>query len=300
VILGLQVPAKINLHLQIVGRRPDGFHELRTLLHSVDLFDRLTVEAAPDGHLSIDVDPPGAAPFGDDNLVLRAARRMWRELGRMPGGRCVVRKAIPTGGGMGGASADAAGALLLLDRLWDARLGGSRLLCLAAELGSDVPFFLVGGLALGFGRGAEVCPLPDLPPMGVVVLMPEVEIATAAVYGMLEERLTWCRPEANVYAFAAGLGGRPRWEEMFNDLQSTVSEGWPVIGEALACVRDTRPLHLGLSGSGSSVFGLYPDRSTAARAGAFLGTDWRVHVGETLARADALPEVRSGEEVRWK
>ena len=293
--LSARVPAKVNLHLQVVGRRPDGFHEVRTLLQSIDLFDDLTVEEAPGGGLEVEMEPADWAPAGDSNLVLRAARRLEREPGMRPGSRFILNKRIPAAGGMGGGSADAAAALVLLDSFWDLDLGRSRLQAYAAELGSDVPFFLHGGLALGIGRGEEGFPLPDLDPMGVVILFPDVQIPTTAAYGMLGDRLTWCRPEANVYAFAAGLDVRPSWKDMFNDLQASVLEGWPVVGEAIRALRDTEPLRVGVSGSGGAVFGLYPDRAAAKQVGEVVRKKWRIHVGRTLGRAEARPTVRRQE-----
>jgi 4-diphosphocytidyl-2-C-methyl-D-erythritol kinase len=182
-----------------------------------------------------------------------------------------------------------------MNSFWELDLGRSHLQAHAAELGSDVPFFLHGGLALGIGRGDEVFPLPDLDPMGVVILFPEVQIPTNLVYGMLGNRLTWCRPEANVYAFTAGLEVRPSWKDMFNDLQAAVLEGWPVVGEAIRTLRDTDPLRIGVSGSGGAVFGLYPDRAAAEQVGEVVRDTWRIHVGRTLGRAEALPTVRRQE-----
>ncbi len=158
---------------------------------------------------------------------------------------------------------------------------------IAAGLGSDVPFFLTGGLALGVGRGDEVYPLPDLPPLAVVVAVPQLEVATAEVYRRLEPRLTWVGGEASVVAFAAGLVRAPRWERMTNDLEAVVVAGWPPVAEVVSRLRRTAPLRAAVTGSGAAAFALFSDAAAARAAAATLDRGWRVHVGVTLARAAA-------------
>jgi 4-diphosphocytidyl-2-C-methyl-D-erythritol kinase len=296
----LRIPAKINLHLEVAGRRPDGFHEVRTLLQSVDLYDELIVREDAPGILELDVEPAGAVTAGEDNLVLRAACALWRISGTRQGAGIRLRKRIPVGGGLGGGSADAAAALVLLDRFWSLGLGVDRLRSLAADLGSDVPFFLQGGLAVGRGRGGEVDPLPDLGPLSVVIGMPDVQAVTADVYGRIDERLTSPRPAANVYALAADGEVRPRWEVMVNDLQPLVVERWPAVGDALIDLEKTAPLRAGVSGAGAAVYAVYADRAAAERVGEIMAGRWRTHVGVTLGREHARPVVRSEGEGSWK
>jgi 4-diphosphocytidyl-2-C-methyl-D-erythritol kinase len=290
--LRVRIPAKINLHLQVLGTRPDGYHELRTLLQSVDLFDELVAEEAPEGTLELSVEPPGEVTDGDDNLVLRAARSLRRISGRQCGARIELSKRIPVGGGLGGGSADAAAALVLLDRLWSLGLDGLTLYETAAGLGSDVPFFLEGGLALGVGRGDEVYPLPDIGPLGVIVATPGIQIVTADVYRRIPPRLTWARHADTVYAFSAGLAQRLRWETMVNDLEPVVLAGWQGLDELLAELKQTKPLRAAVSGSGSAVFAVYGDRESACRAGSGLCHSSWTHVGQTLVRDRARPVVQ--------
>jgi 4-diphosphocytidyl-2-C-methyl-D-erythritol kinase len=287
----IRIPAKINLHLQVLGRREDGFHELRTLLQSIDLFDDLSAVQAADGHLELVVAPVGAVPVGDENLVLRAARALWRAARCQPGARLELSKRIPVGGGLGGGSADAAAALILLDRLWSLKLTPVELFGIAAELGSDVPFFLQGGTALGVGRGEEIIPLPDLPPLAVLVAVPELSIPTAEVYGRLPRRLTWSRPDATVIAFTAGLVREISWQGLVNDLQPTVVEGWPEVARVLGELRYHRPQHAAVTGSGAAVFAVFPDLGAARDAAAAVSSCGRVHVGVTLPREQARPRV---------
>lgn len=280
-----RVPAKINLHLEVLGLRDDGYHEVATLLQSIDLFDDLEAHSAPAGRLELEVRPTDVVPAGPDNLVLRAARALLRLDGGRLGARLRLTKRIPVGGGLGGGSADAAAALVLLDALWGLKIDRGELRRLAAELGSDVPFFLDGGLALGVGRGDRVTTLDDLSPLGIVVLVGHGPIATREVYRRIETRLTETRAEANVRALAARLRAMSGWQNVRNDLEPVVLAGWPQVAQALGALQSTGPLHAAVSGSGSAVFGVYPDLASARRAReAVAGHGW-VHVGTTLSRS---------------
>ena len=289
----VRVPAKINLHLEVVGRRPDGFHELRTLFQSVGLWDTLRGWPAEEGRLELEIEPYGLVGNGPENLVMQAARALWCEIGRRPGARLRLEKKIPIGGGMGGGSADAAGALILLDRLWSLGLPASSLRRLAAELGSDVPFFFHGGLALGVGRGEEVLPFDDLSPLGIVLVVPNVEVSTAEVFSRL--RLgPWKRLDDKVYAGVVDGTPEMEWSAAFNDLERVVCQGWPLVAEALDGVRRLEPLFSAVSGSGATVFGVFESLDAASRAAGVFEGPGRVEVVEILERTRARPEVVAG------
>jgi 4-diphosphocytidyl-2-C-methyl-D-erythritol kinase len=190
--LAAQAPAKINRELRVGRLRPDGYHEILSRMVSIDLADRLVAEPWPTIEFSCD-DP--AVPAGDDNLVVRAARLLADRAGVRTGARLRLEKRTPMGGGLGGGSADAAIALRLLARLWDCEDRAGDLAALAAELGSDVPFFLSGGEAEVSGRGESVRSVPDGPPTPLLLLLPPFSVSTGAVYrayagrGRLPERL---------------------------------------------------------------------------------------------------------------
>jgi 4-diphosphocytidyl-2-C-methyl-D-erythritol kinase len=287
----VRVPAKVNLHLEVLARRPDGFHELQTLLQSIDLYDELTASPAEDGCYELTVEPEGAVGADQDNLVSRAARELWRHLGARPGARVTLRKRIPVGGGLGGGSADAAAALLLFDALWGAGIDRGELNRIASLLGSDVPFFLDGGFALGLGRGEQVHGLADLDELGVVLVVPDIEISTAEVYGRLDLRLTSPAQRANVMDLTADLRSGSSWEGLVNDLQPVVLAGWPGVSEALDALRAAEPLHAAVSGSGAAVFGVFADVRAAQLASKTIGRGWRLHVGKTLTRGCSRPTV---------
>ncbi len=296
--LVVRVPAKINIHLEVVGRRPDGFHELRTLFQTVDLYDTLRARPCEEGRLELEIEPGNLISAGKDNLVLRAAEALWREIGRQPGARLQLEKKIPVGGGMGGGSADAAGALILLDRLWSLEMAPSDLRRLAADLGSDVPFFLHGGFALGFGRGEEVMPLGDLPPFGVLLIIPPVEVSTPEVFGRLAPPV-WKRMDDRVYAGVVGSTPAVVWSEVGNDLEQVVCEGWPLVSEALECVRRQGPIFATVSGSGATVFGVFETIDAAERAAVGIRVPGRVEVVEMTGRVRAQPQVGSEVE-NWR
>ena len=179
--------AKINLALEVLGRRDDGYHEVSTVLHAVGLADHLTFEESEG--LSLECDDP--AIEGEENLVLRAARLLQQAAGSGRGASITLRKGIPIAAGLGGGSSDAAVTLLALSRLWGIGLSRERLMELGATLGSDVPFFVQGSeCALATGRGERVAPLPAAQGWWVVVLRPEVATPpnkTAMLYSMLSE-----------------------------------------------------------------------------------------------------------------
>jgi 4-diphosphocytidyl-2-C-methyl-D-erythritol kinase len=306
--LTVTVPAKINVHLQVLGSRGDGHHEVWTLFQSIGLEDELEVDGHPGGAVRLEVEPAGAAPAGRDNLVLHAVSALRERTGETRGAVIRLRKRIPVGAGLGGGSADAAAALTVLDRLWDLRLPPGTLTDIAAGLGADVPFFLHGGFALGRGRGEIVDPLPDLRPLAVVIAVPPLEVSTALAFAEADRRLTCREPDATVEAFVAGHReggvGDPPWGDLVNDLEEVVAGRWPVIGRVVRAIRETGPLHAAVTGSGAAVFGIYADLPAARRAAREIGGEWRVHVISTLGRRQAcLLDRRSEhreEERSWK
>ena len=190
--LSAEAPAKINRELRVGRLRPDGYHEILSRMVSIDLADRLVAE--PSASIEFSCDDP-AVPAGDDNLVVRAARLLAARAGVRTGARLRLEKRTPMGGGLGGGSADAAVALRILARLWSCEDRVGDLAVLAAELGSDVPFFLSGGEAEVSGRGETVRTVPDGPAVPLLLLLPPFSVSTAAVYrayagrGRLPERL---------------------------------------------------------------------------------------------------------------
>lgn len=283
----VECPAKVNLHLEVLGRRPDGYHELRTVFQAIDLWDTVDGEVA--SGLSLTCDDPSLACDGS-NLVIRAARLLRERLGPGPGARLHLSKGIPSGGGLGGGSSDAAGTLLLLDRLWGGGLDRDALAAIAAEIGSDCAFFLWGGRAVGTGRGERIEPLPAEPSRPLVLGFPPHGIPTAEVY----RRLAALTPPAagvTVPALLTKSSPEKDFGPARNDLERVVLEGWPELGAFRARLLEQGARVALVSGSGSTVFGLFDDAAEAARAAGAASEafpSWRVATSRTVARGVGL------------
>ncbi len=258
--------AKINWTLEVLGRRPDGYHEVRTVLQTVSLFDRLTFSEAESGvHLTCEA--PGV-PLDDSNLIVRAARLILSASGVDRGIRIHLEKHIPMAAGLGGGSSNAAVTLLTLERLWSTDLGPARLRALAASLGADVPFFLFGGTALGIGRGDEVYQLDDISFGSMLLVNPRVAVATADAYRGLPVELTLpyvadMMPfslEAARRGLSAPMGVL---DSLRNDLEPSVLAAYPRLGEIRTRMRASGAVATMMSGSGSTFFALFD--SDAAR-----------------------------------
>lgn len=252
-------PAKINWTLEVLGRRSDGYHEVRTVLQTVDLCDRITVW--PAAELELVVRGPageptaavaGVLPF--ENLAYRAAALL-RDHGVASGARIELEKVIPVGAGLGGGSSDAAATLRALDRLWGLHLARDELARLGAQLGADVPFFLFGGAALARGRGDEVTPLPDAPPRRLLLVVPRrsLEGKTAAMYARLRDEHFGGGGASERLAAAITRGSIPGDDDVRNVFEAVAAE---VLSEAAAAAERCRALGLRphLAGSGPAQF----------------------------------------------
>jgi len=268
--LRLRVPCKINLCLQVVGRRPDGYHDLRTVMQAVSLFDEIELAPRLDGRIELSCSDP-ALPSGEGNLVVRAGRALQQRAGTGQGADIRLRKGIPAGGGLGGGSADAAVTLLGLSRLWGLAVGREELVELAAGIGSDVPFFLRGGTALCRGRGERVRGVPCGARMHYVLVTPPLAVSTGAVYGALRGGLT-SREDASTKVLEAVACGDAvlLGKHLRNDLQGAALELHPQLAELWARLQEfVEPGQMNgflLSGSGAGFFGVAAGRQAALRA----------------------------------
>jgi 4-diphosphocytidyl-2-C-methyl-D-erythritol kinase len=234
--------AKINRRLRVLRRRPDGYHEIDTVFQTVDLSDRITVEAGGSGIEIRCTDP--AVPTDERNLVWRAGRQLAERLNRPARARIYIEKRIPTGGGLGGGSSDAAVALVLLARLWGSSADRAQLERIGSGIGSDVPFFFHGGTARGRGRGEILEEEPDGPAPDLLLVVPPFPVSTADVYA------AW-RPGPAPDA-ATRRERSPGAYFGINDLEPAVLETHPDMGRYLAGVAEEAPDCL-ISGSGSTI-----------------------------------------------
>jgi 4-diphosphocytidyl-2-C-methyl-D-erythritol kinase len=279
--------AKINLDLRVLGTRPDGFHELRTVFQAISLHDVVSCMPTPGAGFAIECDIAGV-PLNESNLVWRAAQRLWRALrrpGEVEGVTVRLDKRIPLQAGLGGGSADAAAALVGLARLWRAPVKPNQLVDVAVTLGADVPFFLSGGTALGLGRGEEIYPLADLPTHWVVLLVPGFGVSTSDAYGWWDSEHTLVRRSlAREPQYVPGPWPS-RAAQMVNDLEGPIALHHPEIDQMKAALKRAGALAAAMTGSGSTVFGLFQKRHDAVRAVDRLqGQGWRVIFTQTLGR----------------
>jgi 4-diphosphocytidyl-2-C-methyl-D-erythritol kinase len=263
-------PAKLNLFLEILGKRPDGYHEIETLMVAIDLHDRLTITPDETGRITLRCDDP-TLPSGPENLVVKAAEKLRAEAGPERSGslgaEIVLEKAIPAQAGLGGGSSDAAATLAALDRLWGLATPAERLAELAGEIGSDVPFFLSNSAAVCRGRGERCEGLGEPPAYWFVLVNPPTGVRTADVYGGLvpPERPEPIGPVLE--AFASGDPAR-MGRCLHNRLQPVAERINPVLGEVRRALEDMGSSLDGtlMSGSGSAYFGLARDRNAATHA----------------------------------
>ncbi len=285
--------AKINLTLRVGSPRADGFHDVRTLMQNVGLSDTLVVSERK-GAFALQVRAPGV-PADETNLVWKAARALWAAAGKTGEPRDAhvrLDKTIPHEAGLGGGSADAAGALAALNELWGFKLPARVLLRVAASLGSDVPFFLVGGTAMGAGRGDELYPVDDADRLGVVIVKPSFGVPTGDAYRWLDEDRAARLPDvATARSREVHLGWPTDPVVIANDLEAPVARRQPEILEILeACYRVGAQV-AAMTGSGSAVFALFNEQTAPRAAKALQRSGWLVLVTRTLGRRESTRRI---------
>ncbi|MBT8766169.1 4-(cytidine 5'-diphospho)-2-C-methyl-D-erythritol kinase [Metapseudomonas boanensis] len=246
--LVLPAPAKLNLMLHILGRRPDGYHELQTLFQFLDHGDELGFALRPDGEIHLRTEVPGVPH--DSNLIVRAARKLQAESGCQLGADIWLDKRLPMGGGIGGGSSDAATTLLGLDQLWNLGWSEDRLAALGLGLGADVPVFVRGRAAFAEGIGELLTPV-ELPEPWFLVAVPQVFVSTAEVFS--DPELTRNTQPIKVRSLLEG-GGR-------NDCQPVVEKRYPDVRNALILLNNFTSARL--TGTGACVFGSFPNKGDA-------------------------------------
>jgi 4-diphosphocytidyl-2-C-methyl-D-erythritol kinase len=303
--LSLSLPsfAKINWSLEILGKRPDGYHEVKTVLQTISLHDDLHFEVSGDGSVAVSCDDP-EIPTDDRNLIIRAAYALKDRYQVNLGARVRLKKCIPTKAGLGGASSNAAITLLALAQIWQVAPTLSSLLELAAGLGADVPFFLLGGCSLGTGTGATVSPLPDTDRaiQRLIVITPNASVSTVAAYAAFSSRaLTTMVTDPILSSSRNGAiseSSEP-WSpyvELKNDFESVIFDIEPEIRRAKEMLLQAGAFRALLAGSGSSVFGIFADQKAQQRAIDEIKPEsgWRVFPCVTLSRNEYVSALDSG------
>ncbi len=282
--------AKINLDLRVLHKRADGYHELRTIFQTISLADTIDITyepVAPRSGFQVisDIDIPG-------NLIEKAAELLFPGLGRRAYVTFQLTKNIPMGGGLGGGSSNAAAVLLALPALAGRDISLQDLIGLASQLGSDVPFFLMGGTAVGIGRGTELYPLPDFPGRPAVVVTPDIHVSTAEAYRNLAREESTTGPPSHMlhdfqalawYSDQADLAGK--WLST-NDFEAVVFRQHPQLKSIRGALLNLGASPALMSGSGSSVFGVFRNRPERDDAVASLRTKWK---GTKFSNARIFP-----------
>ena len=271
--------AKINLGLEVVGQRIDGYHELRTLYQAVECYDLLTFNHSRGSGIDLkgtDI----RIPWDERNLVYRAAEALKTRFGISGGMEIHVQKNIQAGQGLGGGSSNAAVTLYALSKLWDLDVEKKELVKIGKTLGADIPYFLEGGLCLGSGRGDDLAPLDDLEPLPCLLYLPELSLLTSSVYAQLPP-LTSEGKESKIIKFLNSF----EFRTLENSLEETVFGIHPQLQD-IKCLFYELGAELSLvSGSGAAVFGLFRDKEKAREIYERLKKKYPLVLAETLSRA---------------
>jgi len=283
--------AKINWTLEILGKRPDGYHEVRTLLQTVSAADELTFELAERG-ITIDCDHP-EVPLDETNLVYRAAKLFGDFTGAGKGVRIRINKRLPVAAGLGGGSSNAAVTLLALQKLWNVQVAPPDLFNLGAKLGADAPFFLIGGTCLGVGRGDEIYPLADINEEFLLLVNAGIAIPTREAYANLPPELTKPRTDIKMpLSFEAAYAAISRPSDpvpLVNDLEKSALVRNPALIEIRRRLKQAGARGVLMSGSGSTIFAIFDsDKARSSAESDLSETGWRRLRARTLGRTEYL------------
>jgi len=279
--------AKLNLHLEVIGKRDDGYHELCTVFQTISLHDELAFNACDLIQLKCNDD---RVPTDDRNLVVNAAKILREKYDIHAGASLQLKKRIPSPGGLGGGSSNAAVALLGLKKLWNLEIEFGELLEIAGTLGSDVPFFLYGGTAVGTGRGTCIMPVKDIVEKHILIATPNVAVSTGEAFEMLNApSLTTDAAKSilNNCRFAAESIDL-RHAALINEFEATVFSAHPEIAFVKKTLLDLGAVNAAMSGSGASVFGIFDTEETRQTAMKALDeqVNWRTLAVAAISRRD--------------
>lgn len=262
----LRARAKVNLGLDVLRKRDDGYHEVRMIMHTINLYDKITIRPTDDGQIRIRTNLR-YLPENEDNLAYRAAKLLMDEFGVSQGVTIELNKYIPVAAGMAGGSSDAAAVLVGVNKLFHLSLSTKELMERGVKIGADVPFCVMRGTALAEGIGEKLTPLPPLPHCRILVAKPRIYVSTKFVYGNLKVNEITEHPdidgqlealrEGNLHALAKRMG---------NVLETVTIPAYPVIGQIKESMMECGALNAMMSGSGPTVFGIFDDEKKAYAA----------------------------------
>lgn len=283
----LKIPsfAKINWFLNILGKRPDGFHEICTVFQTVSLFDTLTLSESDELVLSCD---DSSVPTDENNLIIKAAEILREKFNEKKGAKIYLEKNIPSPGGLAGGSSNAAAALIGLSAIWDLNVEFSKLEKIAAKIGSDVPFFLRGGTALGIGRGTEIESLPDLKEKFLLIVTPDVNVSTVEAYKKLNASDLTSNDDVSILQVCRRKAAEIdlRSKTLTNDFENVIFSAEPEIEKVKNTLLNLGAIQALMSGSGASVFGVFDKEQTRQNGVEKLAEfkNWRKFAVATVSR----------------
>lgn len=285
--------AKVNLTLCVRERRPDGYHQIESVLQAVGLFDQLRFEHQETG-ISVSCDHP-QVPTDEENLCFQAARMLQERAGQEQAAEITIEKAIPPGAGLGGGSSNAAATLLALNELWELGMGDDDLHSIASQLGADVPFFLKGGTALAKGIGEELSPIREVKSSWLVLAKPEFDISTTWAYAELDRLRDQGQKGKASEVSGAMLDAlqandlRQIAQYLHNDFEDVLLLAFPDLGRIKESLVQAGCLGALVSGSGSAVFGVAADEEQAERVAAALASRWPwIRIARTIEQGAIL------------
>lgn len=281
--------AKINLGIEILGERQDGYHELRTLFQTIDLYDELVFKVRPGDRILLKGDNP-AVPWDSRNLIYKAAQIIRRKAEVFFGVEIHVQKNIPVGAGLGGGSSNAAVTLFVLNKLWNLHLSDSELLDTAKRLGADVPYFLKGGLCLGTGIGEVLTPQEEKDPFFCLLVFPGFSIITGDIYRRYQPVLTSGRKESKIIEF---LKSRD-FSLLNNGLEETILRHYPQLKTIKTLLSSLGAEMSQVSGTGSAVYGVFFDKKRAETAVGEIEKEHTVFLVRTLSRELYWKKINAG------
>jgi 4-diphosphocytidyl-2-C-methyl-D-erythritol kinase len=288
--------AKINLTLRVLGKRPDDFHEVVTLLQTVSLHDGLTFSHRTDNQIRLTCNDP-EIPIDDRNLIVRAGVVLQERFPLSRGANIHLLKSVPAQGGLGGASSNAAVALLGLIQLWQLEINIHELCEIGQRLGADVPFFFYGGSGLGKGTGTDVSALPDLPAKHLIIVTPKAAVSTAEAFQALRAPALTSAGSVSILASSFAeptLSDCAQWP-LHNDFEAVIFEIKPEIRRAKSALLEAGARGALMTGTGSSVFGIFDSETARARALSTLNSEagWRIFPCQSLTRDEYLKAIGS-------
>ena len=271
--------AKLNLTLDILGKRPDGYHEMRMVMQSIDLADRVTVSTCPGKEIAVTTDLP-YLPKGDGNIAAKAALRFFSSVGMEPEGLAIdIQKNVPVCAGMAGGSSDGAAVLRVLRRLYMPDMTEEQLEEIGALVGSDVPYCVRGGTVLAEGRGERLTDLPPLPPCWLVVCKPSCSVSTPELFAQVRLRKLRCHPDTTGMLNALErqeLGGIAR--RLYNVFEDVLPRRYAEVFVIKSELLELGAMAASMTGSGPTVFGIFQDQGTAAQAAAELSGQYAAYL----------------------